>query len=355
MLVKQSLDHAVESERKNILFGFNDDEYYKVAVEELEKIKSDYANLNIKILGAAEATAEYFTGGVKDTELVLGNINGDFATDIELFGKGTSYSVGMIFDGRMVVELGTGGTAPDLLDLWKAKGTLLFNPMAFIEGISLAGKFASGLMKKDGKDANLLRETSSAIEKAMYITTDKGIVPPIVKGKFTKNEGTEYTEVSTHTFVKSVQLEALKLLEGRHPNATKENINKAENELENMVRKDKAIFTTAKSYPERWEKANITYNNARIAAGEIDPFNPDYNIVLPEDTYHNLLRNSTLLSLQEARAGLIEAVKNGKGESEAKTSLRKALKNLGVEHVEQQLNKELVVANAARTNGGLKI
>lgn len=310
-LVKQSLDSAKTSGRNHMLFGFDDDAYYRVAVDELNIIKGQYPGLNIRVMSAAEATAEYLTAGVKDTILVLGNINGDFATDIEPFGKGTSYSTGVIFDGRKVVELGAGGTAPDLIVAWKEQGVLKFNPMSFLEGISLATRFAAEQMQKDGKDAALAFKVADAIEAGMYATTDKGIVVPVVKGKF-RSQAKDYTIVSTHTFVKSVEVEAMKLLKGVHPAVGDAAIAQAETELKRMIVIDAALYAAAEKFGgekhnKRWEHANIAWHDARIASGEVDLLNPDYTISLPPSVDPMKLDADSLMKLQESRVALIKS------------------------------------------------
>ncbi len=233
-----------KNNKKKIVFGFDDSDYYQIAREEVAKIAAGYAGVEYELLSAAQAGAKYFTGGLRDTLLVCSNIMGDFLTDIELAGKGTSYSVGTLGDGRKAVELGTGGTAPDLLKKWKEDGVLQFNPMAFVEGLSYGVKYSGELMKRDGVDASDAENIAAALEKALYATTDNGIILPISSGAFTMKNGAEETKVGTHTFAKSVELETLRELQGKHPAATEENIAKAEAELKQMIAQDEDIFAS---------------------------------------------------------------------------------------------------------------
>lgn len=243
--ISQSIKNVFEdakNENKNVVFGFDDSDYYKIARQEVASIAKQYPTVKAEVLTAAQAGAKYFTGGLKDTLLVCSNIMGDFLTDIELAGKGTSYSVGTLGDGRKAVELGTGGTAPDLLKKWKEEGVLQFNPMAFVEGLSYGVKYLGELMKRDGVDATLAEATAKALEKALYATTDNGIILPISKSAFTMKDGAKETKVGTHTFVKSVELETLKELKGIHPAATDAAIAQAEEELKQMIAKDTLAF-----------------------------------------------------------------------------------------------------------------
>lgn len=299
--LKQSIKNVFEDAKTNnkeVIFGFDDDAYYQIARDEVKSIAASYSMVQAKVLKSSEAAAKYFTGGLKDTLLVSSNIMGDFYTDIELAGKGTSYSVGTLGDGRKAVELGTGGTAPDLLTKWKEEGVLQFNPMAFVEGLSYGVKYSGELMKRDGVDNTLATTTAQALEKALYATTDNGIILPISGGAFTMKAGATETKVSTHTFLKSVELETLKELKGKHLAASDTAIKKAENELKKMMAYDTAVFAILNSdKATTWKANNKTYNEAREAAGKIDPFNPDYDLgfALEEN-----LTMEKLLSLQES-------------------------------------------------------
>lgn len=288
---------------KKIIFGFEDDAYYQIAREEVQAIGKSYPKAQAEVLKSSEAAAKYFTGGLKDTLLVSSNIMGDFYTDIELAGKGTSYSVGTLGDGRKAVELGTGGTAPDLLAKWKEEGVLQFNPMAFVEGLSYGVKYSGELMQRNGVDSNLASLTSQALEKALYSTTDNGIVLPISRGAFTMKPGAAETKVSTHTFVKSVEMETLKELKGKHSAATEEEIAKAENELLRMMAYDKAVFAIlASDKADTWKAANKSYNEAKEAAGKLDPFNPDYDTgLLAQIEEAAQITPEKLLELQKTR------------------------------------------------------
>lgn len=282
--IKKSIKNVFEDAKtgnKKVIFGFDNSDYYQIAREEVIAIAKDYLSVEAEVLSAAQAGAKFFTGSLKDTLLVSSNIMGDFLTDIELAGKGTSYSVGTLGDGRKAVELGTGGTAPDLLAKWKEEGILQFNPMAFVEGLSYGVKFSGELMERDGLDGSSQKLLSEALEKALYATTDKGIILPISKGAFTMNDGAKETKVSTHTFVKSVELETLRELKGKHPVATNLAIAKAESELAKMIESDTVVFAIIngdKEEAEAWKSGNVAYNNEREKAGKIDPFNPDYDL-----------------------------------------------------------------------------
>lgn len=303
--LKQSIKNVfvdAVTNKKKIIFGFDDDSYYEIAREEVKTIAHAYPKAQFEILKSSEAAAKYFTGGLKDTLLVCSNIMGDFYTDIELAGKGTSYSVGTLGDGRKAVELGTGGTAPDLLAKWKEEGVLQFNPMAFVEGLSYGVKYSGELMKRDGIDNSLANLTSQALEKALYATTDNGIVLPISKGAFTMKKGAVETKVSTHTFLKSVELETLKELKGKHSDASDEAIKKADAELARMIAFDSAVFSILESdKANSWKAANKSYQEAREAAGKVDPFNPDYNPGLPLDADPKNITPENLLKLQAVR------------------------------------------------------
>jgi len=303
--LKQSIKNVFAdavTNKKKIIFGFDDDDYYEIAREEVKIIAPAYPKAQFEILKSSEAAAKYFTGGLKDTLLVCSNIMGDFYTDIELAGKGTSYSVGTLGDGRKAVELGTGGTAPDLLAKWKEDGVLQFNPMAFVEGLSYGVKYSGELMKRDGIDNSLAAMTSQSLEKALYATTDNGIVLPISKGAFTMKKDAAETKVSTHTFLKSVELETLKELKGKHASATDNAIKKAEAELASMIAFDSAVFSILESdKADSWKSANKSYNEAMEAAGKIDPFNPDYNPGLPLDGNPKNITPENLLKLQASR------------------------------------------------------
>jgi hypothetical protein len=283
--LKQSTKNVFEdakSNNKKIIFGFDDDAYYQVARDEVAEISKSYSDVKHEVLTAAQAGAKFFTGGIKDTLLVASNIMGDFLTDIELAGKGTSYSIGTLGDGRKAVELGTGGTAPDLLTKWKEDGVLQFNPMAFVEGLSYGIKFSGELMKRDGVDGKLATIIAQALEKALYTTTDNGIILPISGGAFTMKEGAKETKVSTHAFVKSVELEVLKELKGKIPAANDESIKKTEDELQRMIAYDTAVFSIlASDKAAQWKAVNKVYNEAREATGKIDAFNPNYDLGFP--------------------------------------------------------------------------
>ncbi len=303
-MVGSTLKSANENGRKNILFGFDkDDPYYEIAVDELDAIKGQYPNLNIEVLDAAKATVKYLTGGAKDTTLMLNNIYGDFATDIELNGKGTSYSVGTLPDGRGVVELGSGGTAPDLITLWKETCILRFNPMSFIEGISLAITAATNKLP-EGKEKNLAIATAKALEDGIYLSTNKGIVLPIVKGKFRKNPDAEYKEVSTETFLKSVELEAIRILKDQKliTDISDEKIAHMQSELNNAIATDKALFAAEKKHGQKWKELTLTWNNKREASSEIDIIKPHFSIDIPPDIKISTLNEDVLLNLQATRA-----------------------------------------------------
>ena len=283
---------------KKIIFAFDDDAYYQIARDEVNEISKFYPEVQAETLKSSAAAAKYFTAWLKDTLLVCSNIMGDFYTDIELAGKGTSYSVGTLGDGRKAVELGTGGTAPDLLGKWKEEGVLQFNPMAFVEGLSYGVKYSGELMARDGLDSSLSATTAAALEKALYATTDNGIILPISKSAFTMNAGAKETKVSTHTFVKSVELETLKELKGKHPAASDAAIIKAEIDLKKMIAYDTAVFAIlASDKADAWKANNKAYNEAREAAGKIDPLNPNYDLgfALEEN-----LTVEKLLALQES-------------------------------------------------------
>ena len=299
--LKQSIKNVFEDAKTNnkkVIFGFDDDAYYGIARDEVKAIQSSYPTVQAEVLKSSAAAAKYFTGGLTDTLLVSSNIMGDFYTDIELAGKGTSYSVGTLGDGRKAVELGTGGSAPDLLAKWKEEGVLQFNPMAFVEGLSYGVKYSGELMQRDGVDSSLAATTAQALEKALYATTDNGIILPISKGAFTMKAGAKETKVSTHTFVKSVELETLKELKAKHPAASDAAIIKTENDLKKMIAYDTAVFAIlASDKADAWKANNKAYNEAREAAGKIDPFNPNYDLgfALEEN-----LTVEKLLALQES-------------------------------------------------------
>jgi hypothetical protein len=280
--LKQAIKNVfadANTNNKNIIFGFDDDTYYGIARDEVKALQPSYPDVKAEVLKSSAAAARFFTAGLKNTLLVSSNIMGDFYTDIELAGKGTSYSVGTLGDGRKAVELGTGGTAPDLLAKWKEEGVLQFNPMAFVEGLSYGIKYSGELMQRDGVDASLAMNTAQALEKALYATTDNGIILPISKGAFTMKAGAKETKVSTHSFVKSVELETLKELKGKHPVATEIAISKAESDLKKMITYDSAVFSILNSdKADVWKAGNRAYNEAREAAGKIDPFNPNYDL-----------------------------------------------------------------------------
>lgn len=307
-MLKQTLGNAQKSGRTNVIIGFDDDakegKYYAVARELVETLKPQFPNLHIETMNAADATVSYLTQGKANTTLVLNNIHGDFATDIEINGKGTCYSIGRSKDGRGVVELGSGGTAPDQLANWKKNGLLVFNPMSFIEGISLALGLAAENMDKNGARSDMAKAVSKALEEAIYATTDNGIVLPIINKNFSKKPEAHYSNASTQTFVKSVQFETLKALKGAHPAATDDAIATARNELDRMVAIDKAMFAARDSYGEEWAKANETWHNAREKAGKVDMFNPNYSIEPPLQVKIANITAENLLALQQARATL---------------------------------------------------
>lgn len=305
--LKQSIRNVfedAETNNKKVLFGFDADAYYQIARDEVQSLTSAYPKVQFEVMESSEAAAEYFTGGVKDTLLVSSNIMGDFYTDIELAGKGTSYSVGTLGDGRKAVELGTGGTAPDLLAKWKEDGVLQFNPMAFVEGLSYGVKYSGELMRRDGVDDGVASAIAQALEKALYATTDNGIILPISTGAFTMKKGAVETRVSTHTFVKSVELETLQGLKGKLPMANDAAIKQAESDLQKMIAYDTAVFSILGSdKADVWKIANKTYNEAKEASGKLDPFNPDYSLDIPLDKIDpQKLTAENLLELQVAKA-----------------------------------------------------
>jgi len=285
--IKKSIKNVFEdakNDNKKVIFGFDNSDYYQIAREEVIAIAKDYLSVEAEVLSASQAGAKFFTACLKDTLLVSSNIMGDFLTDIELAGKGTSYSVGTLGDGRKAVELGTGGTAPDLLAKWKEEGILQFNPMAFVEGLSYGVKFSGELMERDGLNGASQKTLAEGLEKALYATTDNGIILPISKGAFTMNESAKETKVSTHTFVKSVELETLRALKGKHESASDALIAKTENELEKMIAYDQAVFAILSSDKAgAWKSANKKYHEARENEGKIDAFNPDYDLGIPLD------------------------------------------------------------------------
>ncbi|MEZ5691937.1 MAG: hypothetical protein R3D71_09780 [Rickettsiales bacterium] len=289
---------------QNVIFGFDDNDYYAIAIDSVRQNAKNYPNVNYEILSSGKAGAKFFTGGIKNTMLVASNIMGDFLTDIELAGKGTSYSIGTLGDGRKAVELGTGGTAPDLLTMWKEQGILQFNPMAFIEGLSYGIKFLGELMKRDGIDNSDYETISKALEEALYATTDNGIILPISKGAFKINNNATETFVSTHTFVKSVELETLKLLTGKHPVASQENIDKSADELKKMLAYDKTVFALLKSdKAEEWKASNNKYNNIREQNNQLDSFNPNYSLDIPAGE----INTEKLLTLQAKQIKTLKA------------------------------------------------
>jgi len=296
-MVESVLKTAGESGRSNILFGFGDpDPYYQLVRDELERLLPEYPNLNVELLPAGEATVRYMTAGVSDTVLALNNIYGDFATDIELNGKGTAYSIGKIYDGRGAVELGSGGTAPDLVALWKASGTMRFNPMSFVEGISLALASLAQIMPQ-GDEKTYTESLAKALEDAIYITTGKGIVLPIVEGKFSKNEDAGYAKVSTQTFVKSVELEALKIIGGE---AVK--IAGLEKDLQAAIQLDSLLYQADEKYGKQWRELNLAINEKLEKAGKIDPFNPDYSLEIGKNVDIASLDVDKLFELRKATA-----------------------------------------------------
>lgn len=314
-MIIQTLNTAIANGRTKILFGFDDDgEYYSSAIGALRDVmfNKKYASLEIKIMNAAEATAHFFTSGVKNTTLILNNIHGDFATDIELCGKGTSYSTATIMDGRGAVELGSGGTAPALLDLWRKKGVLEFNPISFLEGISLALKFTAQNMKKGGVDNARIKRVhalADAIELGIFASTDKGIMLPIASGKFRMKAG-ESTLVGTQTFLQSVLVEALRMLKDSYPEFA-EQLPEAEKRLVRMVAIDKAIFAAAQKYGERWREVNMVWHAACEESGIYDPFTPNYTIPVLDEMPTAEITADALMSLQESRVKAIVSKKTG--------------------------------------------
>ena len=308
-LVTQTLSHALASNKVNVLFGFDAaDPYYGIAVEELDKQAGDakYAALNVTRGSDKEMTVKYFTEGAENCLLTLGNIHGDYATDIELAGKGTSYSKALLADGRMAIETGSLGTAPDILHDatknfgWKRDGVLIYNPMAFVEAYAYA---LEGVALNMGGDA-LVQKTAKALEAAIYATTQKGYILPVSQGTLRQASGASETRVSTHTFVQHILLEALNALEGEHPAATAGNIAKVRQQFEQGLAMDAAIFEMLDAGDERsqqWKDLNWDINEALVHAGEIDPDAPDYSIRLPEDVDYANLTADKLFELRMAQ------------------------------------------------------
>jgi|GEM_PF-915304 len=312
-MVKQSLDYAIDEGLEQILFGFDpNDPYYQVADEELQKllVQPQYASLADKIVkdNPVELTARYFTQGLENTLLVLGNIHGDFATDIELAGKGTSYSIGIMEDGRKVVETGALGTAPDLLDFWKADGLQYYNPMAFIEAYSqaLTGVAKNLTAQGNQQEAEIMQATATALESAVYQTTQKGLLLPIsvIEGRLIQTDNNKPQKVSLHTFVAHVKLETFKSLEGTHPAATSEKIAQIEEAFKQSLAHDKAVFAVLDdaSKKPQWQAANNTINTMLEKAGQIDPNKPDYNIRLPQNMDKAKITPEQLFNLRIAQA-----------------------------------------------------
>jgi hypothetical protein len=315
-----------QANNNKVIFGFDDNAYYQIARDEVNAIKPSYPGVQAEVFESSAAAAKYFTAGLKDTLLVSSNIMGDFYTDIELAGKGTSYSIGTLGDGRKAVELGTGGTAPDLLKKWKEEGVLQFNPMAFVEGLSYGVKFSGEARERNGIDGSKEKAIAQALETALYATTDNGIILPISKGAFTMKAGAVETKVSTQTFIKSVELETLRELKSKHPAANDAAIAKAEAELEKMIAYDSAIFAILGSdKADGWKEANKAWNEAREEAGKIDPFNPDYDLGIPLDKIDpQKLTSGNLLTLQQAR---VEAGNN----PDTAAKIKQAFHNLGID------------------------
>lgn len=286
-MITQTLDAARACGRTNILFGFDEkDEYYRTAVAAMHDIARNFGGLKIRVMSAAIATAEYFTSGGKDMTLVLNNIYGDFATDIELCGKGTSYSTAIIPDEkggvRGVVELGSGGTAPTLLKEWKESGMLRFNPISFLEGIVLALRFAAQNMEKNKEDSRRTHDIANALEQGIYATTNQGIVVPIAKDKFKRVPARKpYTLVGAHTFLKSGQLEAFRILKDKYPEFAKR-VPELEADLKRMLVMDKALVIVDEKHGENWKAANTGRCDTLEKEGLIDFFYPDYTMPMPE-------------------------------------------------------------------------
>lgn len=309
ILVTQTLDHAVKSGKPNVLFGFDPaDPYYGIAHEELEKQRgaAQYASLRITEGSAKDLTVQYFSQGSQDTLLALGNIQGDFATDVELLGKGTSYSKALLADGRMAIETGSLGTAPDILHDpakpfgWKRDGVLVYNPMAFVEAYAYA---LEGVANNLGGDA-LVQKTAKALEAAIYQTTRKGYMLPISSGTLKLDAGASEIFVSTHTFVQHIMLETLNALAGQHPEATSQNIQKAEQAFKQQLAIDRAVFAILAAKDARtakWKEINWAINDALIASGAIDPASPDYSIQLPSGVNYDALDADKLFDLRIAQ------------------------------------------------------
>ena len=299
--VNKVFEDAESGDKKNVLFGFDDNDYYGIARKIIQEIQdtNKYPSVHAEVLNSSEAAAKFFTGeDMKNCCFVASNIMGDFYTDIEFAGKATSYSIGTLPDGRRAVELGTGGTAPDQLDRWKENGILQFSPMALIEGCVYAIKGAAEIMERDGlaQKASLTKKMAQSLENGLYKTIDKGIVLPILAGAFRLPDGVTTTKVSAPTFVKSVELETLREL-----GKPAENIEKLESELAKMIAYDTAIFAIlASDKAEIWKNANKVYNQAREDAKIIDPFNPNYDLEIPLDGLElGDITSENLLKLQE--------------------------------------------------------
>ena len=299
--VSKVFEDAQNGDKKNVLFGFDDNAYYGIARQIVDEIQrtQQYPSVHAEVLNSSEAAAKFFTGeGIKDCYFVASNIMGDFYTDIEFAGKATSYSIGTLPDGRRAIELGTGGTAPDQLDRWKENGILQFSPMALIEGSVYAIKGAAEIMEREGlkEKANLTKKMAESLENGLYKTIDKGIVLPILAGAFRLPEGVQTTKVSAKTFVKSVEMETLREL-----GKPAETIAKLEGELAKMIAYDTAIFAIlASDKADAWKNANKKYNEARENAKTIDPFNPNYDLEIPLDGLEiKDINAENLLKLQE--------------------------------------------------------
>lgn len=336
--VENTLKRAVETGKEKVLFGFDQNsEYYSVAQRALEKVAHKFTGLEIEIGSPAKLTAKYFTGGGDNTILCLGNIHGDFATDIELTGKGTSYSRGPIPGGRgrQAIELGTGGTAPDLLKFWKEEGYFKFNPMAFVEGVGFGIKNLSELMKKDGLDADSKRyeKLAEAVDKAIYASTCQGTVVPAIKDKF-KLEADVCTVVSTRTFVANIELNALNILKDQGEKISADIIKEKTEMLEKLKAADIAIMNANKEFGNEFKKANKIYNTAREESGHIDAFAPNYDIELPLADIKGTsgLTAKNIMQLQQARVNYIQA--DGQtAKNTARQECISALIDLGVDNL----------------------
>ncbi len=210
--VKQVFHQAMIKKYDRVVFAFDEADPYDTpvikAVREtalkLKKVEGD----DFLIMKPDEAAVMMFTAPLPGgTCYAYDNLWGDIVSDAIDLGTSIASidSVILLADGRVWVEMGAAGTAPDLMTLYKKEGLLRYDPIPIIEAFSIG--FTQAALKEPENEK--LAVYATALHQAYLNVLKKGIATPDLVEKLKQEHK---TGVDTLSFVKAVKVELSILL-----------------------------------------------------------------------------------------------------------------------------------------------